>query len=136
MSLYAQAGQALFRWTTPDGYPDTREKWLGSNPFVGRWRIANWLCEVKNWWDRSYKPFDPIAQMPSNVRSATAIVDYWLQRIVARPISEAARREMVEFMARGRDPLMEWRGFDDDPLRERVWGTIALILTSPENLFQ
>lgn len=134
MSLFAQAGQPLFRWTTPDGYPDVRDKWIGSNPFVGRWRLANWLCDVKNWWDRSYQPFDPIAQMPASVRSSAAIADYWIQRILGRPVSTRTRQEIVEFMARGRDPEMDWRGFDDDQLRERAWGTIAVILNSPDNL--
>lgn len=134
MSLFAQAGQPLFRWTTPDGYPDTREKWIGSNAFVGRWRIANWLCEVKNWWDKSYQPFDPFAQMPATVRSSAQIADYWIQRILGRPLNPRARQEVVEFMARGRDPETAWRGFDDAQLRERVWGTLALILNAPENL--
>lgn len=136
MSLFPAAGQPLFRWSTPDGYPDTREKWIGSNPFVGRWRVANWLCDVKSWWDRSYRPFDPIAQMPSNVRSAAAIADFWIGRILGRPMAAEARREVVEFMARGRDPEMEWRGFDDEQLKERVWGLVALVLNSPDNLIR
>jgi len=134
MAVFAQAGQPLFRWPTPDGYPDTREKWLGSNAFVGRWRLANWLNDVKNWWDRSYKPFDPIAQMPATVRSSAAIADYWIGRILGRPMSDAARLEVVQFMARGRDPAMEWRGFDDEMLRERVWGTIALLMNTPDHV--
>ncbi len=134
MALVGQSGHPLFRWPTPDGYPDTREKWLGSNAFVARWNMSNWLNEVKNWWDRSYQPFDPFVQMPPDVQTATDVVDFWTRRILGRPMAPAARQEVIEFMARGRDPGLVWRGFTDEAVRERVWGTLALIMASPDNL--
>jgi uncharacterized protein (DUF1800 family) len=133
MSLFAQAGQPLFQWPSPDGYADVREKWTGSNAMVGCWRMANWINGVKTWWDQDYQPFDPFAAIPPEVRSAREIADFWIERILGRPMSVAARREIVEFMARGRDPETPLQGFEDGEVRERVWGTIALIMTSPEN---
>ncbi len=134
VAMFNQAGQPLFQWVTPDGYPDVREKWLGSNTIVGRWRLSNWLNDVKNWWGGSYAPFDPVAQIPAGVRSSRAIVDFWISRLFGRPLPAATREAVVEFMARGRDPEMEYRGFDDDTLRERIWGTLALLMTCPEFL--
>ncbi len=136
ISLFAQAGQPLFQWPTPDGYPDTREKWLGSNAFVGRWRLANWINDVKNWWDRSYRPFDPVAAMPPDVRSPREIADFWIQRLLGRPLPTAARQEVIAFAARGRDPEVPLRGFDDDQSRERLWGLVALLMTSPHFLLR
>lgn len=131
--MFAQTGQSLFQWPTPDGYPDVHAKWIRSNALVGSWKIVNWLHDVKNWWDHRYKPFDPFASMPAEVRSARAIADFWIQRILNRPLAPAARREIVEFTARGRDPEMELPNFDQELVRERVWGTLALIMMTPEN---
>ena len=119
---------------TPDGYPDRREKWVGTNPLVGGWRLINWIVEMKNWWDRKYKIFDPIAILPADVRSPRAIVDFWIQRALGRPLARAVRREIIDFMARGRDPEMDLPGFNDEFIRERVWGMVALILATPDNL--
>jgi len=137
MRAYFQTGQPLYQWTTPDGYPDVREKWTGSNAIVGGWKIVNWLADVKNWWDGRYVPFDPFAVMPPEVRSARAVADFWIARLLpGRPLPEATRREIVEFMARGREPDMEFTGFQDPLVRERVWGLIALVLMVPENLLR
>jgi hypothetical protein len=51
-------------------------------------------------------------------------------------MSATARNEVVQFVARGRDPETNLGGFDDPVLRERVWGTIALIMTSPDFLLR
>jgi uncharacterized protein (DUF1800 family) len=137
ITLVLQAGQPLFQWPSPDGYPDRREKWIGSNAYVGRWQIANWINDVKNWsGTANHVPFDPFAAMPAEVRSARAVADFWIQRILGRPMSGVARNEVIEFMARGRDPETDLGGFDDPLLRERVWGTIAVIMTSPDFLLR
>lgn len=133
LSLYNQAGHPIFQWQTPDGFPDTHEKWTGSNALVGCWRVVNWLNDAKNWWDKSYVPFDPFAAMPPTVRTATAIADFWIQRVLHRPLATAARQDVIEFMARGRDPEMWFANFDDPLVRERVWGLIAILMMSPEN---
>ncbi|MBI4664676.1 MAG: DUF1800 family protein, partial [Verrucomicrobia bacterium] len=134
--LFARTGQPLFQWPTPDGYPDVRAKWIRSNALVGSWKIINWLHDVKNWWDRRYQPFDPFASMPAQIRSPRAIADFWVQRILGRPLGPAARREIIEFTARGRDPEMELPNFNDELVRERVWGTLALIMMTPEYLLK
>lgn len=136
VSLYNQSGHPLFQWQTPDGYPDTAEKWTGSNALVGCWRVVNWLNDTKNWWDKSYVPFDPFTAMPAHVRTAPAIADFWIQRVLGRPLSTAARQEVIDFMARGRDPEMVFANFDDTLVRERVWGLIAVLMISPDNFLR
>lgn len=134
--LAGQCGQPLFQWLTPDGYPDIAEKWLGTNAIVGGWRTVNWLVNLKNWWSGKYILFDPIAAMPAGVRSPIEIVDFWILRLLGRPLPEAARLEAIDFMARGRDPEMKLPGFSDDIVRERVHGLLGLILMAPENLMR
>ena len=131
-----QAAQGLFRWPTPDGYPDRREKWIGSNPMVGVWRIINWIVDIKNWWSRQYRFFDAIGSLPADVRSPRAIVDFWIRRLLGRSLNAEVRQEIIDFMARGRDPEMDLPGFDDDITRERVWGCVSLILSVPENFLK
>jgi hypothetical protein len=136
VSLYNEAGQPLFQWPSPDGYSDLRAKWSGSNPLVANWRMNNWIVEMKNWWDQKYKIFDPIAVLPPTVRSAQDIADFWIDRILHRPLTEDARQQVVAFMARGNDPAMEIPNFDDEATREQVWGMVALILSTPEHLLR
>ncbi len=131
---YAQAGQPLFRWPTPDGYSDRRAKWVGSNPLVSNWRMNNWIVEMKNWWNHKYEIFNPIRVLPPTVRSAQDIADFWIDRILHRPLADSARAEIVDFLARGRDPAMAIPSFDDENTREQVWGMVALILSTPEHL--
>lgn len=132
--LAGQSGQPLFQWLTPDGYPDLAEKWLGTNPLVGGWRLVNWLVNLRNWWAGRYILFDPVAGMPDSVRSPVEIVDFWMLRLLGRPLPEPARLEAIDFMARGRDPEMKLPGFTDDLVRERIHGLIGLILMAPDNL--
>lgn len=134
--LAGQSGQPLFHWLTPDGYPDVAEKWLGTNAMVGGWRTVNWLVNLKNWWSGKYILFDPIPVIPPDVRSPIEIVDFWIQRLLGRPLPEAARLEAIDFMARGRDPEMKLPGFTDDIVRERIHGLLGLILMAPENLMR
>ncbi len=44
LEAYARAGQRLFAWRTPDGYPVAPERWAGSTPMLERFRLANQLC--------------------------------------------------------------------------------------------
>ena len=42
---FRQAGQQLFWWRTPDGYPDRRDHWEGSTSLVHCWRTIDWLLD-------------------------------------------------------------------------------------------
>jgi hypothetical protein len=45
---YEAAGQRLYWWRTPDGYPDERAVWMGSNTLVQNWRVVDWLVDENN----------------------------------------------------------------------------------------
>lgn len=45
INTYSAAGQRLFHWRPPDGYPDNREHWQGSNTMVQVWRSVDWLID-------------------------------------------------------------------------------------------
>lgn len=132
--FFREAGQPLFQWATPDGYPDTRARWLSSHPMVVNWRICNGIVEVKNfnWDNRPFKLFDPFAQMPMDVRSPVKMVDFWIQRILGWPLAESARQDLIDFTARGRDPELAV-DVADEFSRERVWAMIGLLLMSPQH---
>lgn len=134
MDAFSKTGHAPFRWGPPDGYPDRAEAWLGSNSLVMCWKLINWLNEVKNWWNGTFQPFDPVAAMPAGTRTPGAVTDFWIQRILGRPISAEAREELVLFLASGRNPEMELLFDTDEIAAERLWALVALLMMSPENL--
>jgi uncharacterized protein (DUF1800 family) len=43
LRTFNRAGQRLFWWRTPDGYPDRRGHWEGSTSLVQGWRAVDWL---------------------------------------------------------------------------------------------
>lgn len=45
LSIFEDAGQELFWWRTPDGYPDRRDHWQGSTTLVRAWRTIDWLMD-------------------------------------------------------------------------------------------
>ena len=45
---FDDAGQRLYWWRTPDGYPDERAVWMGSNTLAQNWRIIDWLVDENN----------------------------------------------------------------------------------------
>lgn len=136
MREFERAGQPIFRWSPPDGFPDEQDHWMGNNTFIMNWRLVNWLVEVKNWWSGSFVPFNAIADTPSTIRTAEGIADFWIDRILGRPLPATERTAIVNFMAAGRNPQLELPIETNELLRERVWGTIALIMMTPANLLR
>lgn len=135
--FYREASQPLFQWATPDGYPDTRARWLSSHPMVVNWRICNGIVEVKNFnWDsKPFKLFDPFVQMPVDVRSPVKMVDFWIQRVLGWPLAASAREDLIDFTARGRDPELDINVAEEFS-RERVWAMIGLLLMSPQHFMR
>jgi len=48
LSTFSGAGQRLYWWRTPDGYPDERAAWMGSTTLVQNWRTIDWLLDENN----------------------------------------------------------------------------------------
>ena len=105
---YEALGQALFNWRPPDGYPDRKEDWSSTMPMLQRWRLCNWL--VDGWKvggdgaDKDNLRIDCRGQMPASVNTATAIVDFWAQRLLGRGLPIDERQPLIDFMAGGRNP--------------------------------
>ncbi len=102
MWQYDQAGQPLFSWRAPNGYSDLREDWQSATPRVMSWRLCNWLMDVEDDSDNHYA--NVLAQTPAGVRTANEIADFWIDRVLGRPMPPADRLEIVEFMAQGHNP--------------------------------
>ena len=119
-------GQPLFEHRPPDGYPDIKEKWIGTSTLLQTWRLIN-FC-VEGWIDGT--TIDLVSQMPTTIRTPNAIVDYWLDRVLGRPLHPIENRTpLVEFLAQGRNPDFDLR---TDQIAERLPRVIALLFMVPD----
>lgn len=128
---YDPAGQSLFGRSTPDGYPDSKEEWLGTMSVLQRMRICNFLTDwkfPKETDGEETKRFRPDEQTPESLRSPQAVVDYWVQRIMGRSLPADEYEPIVDFLALGRNWTQDMPAED---LTDRLPYTIALILMSP-----
>lgn len=131
--LFGQAGQYPFRWKPPNGYPDVSGAWLSASPRVQSWRVCNWFSDM-DIDDQGTKLYDVMAQTPVGVRSASALADYWIDRILSRPMHEADRAEIVAFMAQGRNPNFDLPLDTDDDAQDRLRTMVGLLTLTPDFL--
>jgi uncharacterized protein (DUF1800 family) len=136
ISAFARTGQPPFQWSTPDGYPDTKAPWLGNNSLIMSWNLLKGLCDMKNWWNKEFPGLDAAFESPPNARSARALADFWIQRVLGRAMKPEDRDQIVDFMARGRNPEMDLPIDHDELFSERLQGMVALIMMSPDNLMR
>ncbi len=125
---YDETGQPLFRWRAPTGYPDLREDWQSASSRVGAWRLLGWLADAE---DGGHPVVDAVAATPAGVRSAAALADYWVDRLLGRPMPAAERTEIVDFMAQGHNPGHDLPLDSDGATQERLRAMVVLILMSP-----
>jgi uncharacterized protein (DUF1800 family) len=91
---YNATGHRLYWWRTPDGYPDHRSHWQGSNTLVQAWRTIDWLV------DRN---------ADSDANRVMRIIDITMANFASDP----SAREVVEFWCRwimGHAPDGGWCG--------------------------
>ena len=131
--MYEQASQPLFSWRTPDGFSDVKAAWKSTTPRVGTWRLVNWLIDRE---DNGIHRAAIVNQTPSAVRSATALADYWILRILGRPMPPAGRSEVIDFMAQGHNPDLGLPVTTDDGTQERLRSMVGLICMSPTFLWR
>ena len=124
-------GQAFFERRPPDGYPDTMEAWANSMSVLYRWNFAvgvtdNWMDDQEQ--QRTLRT-DLRAQTPPEVRTPTALADFWIPRLLGRPMSDENRQAVIDFVRQGYGENDE---MSDDDLN--YWGRsmVALILMSPD----
>jgi uncharacterized protein (DUF1800 family) len=123
---YEGAGQALFSRRSPDGYPDKKSDWSNTTALMQRWRFANIL--VQDYLGSA--SVDTLSQMPGALTTPNQIVDFWINRLLGRPMDTAANREAVlDFIAQGRGPN---NAMPADEIADRLPHMVALILMAPE----
>ncbi len=130
---YDAAGQPLFAWHPPNGYPDAKGAWISSSPRVLGWRVANWLSEVE---DAGVYRLDLLGATPPGVRSASELADFWIDRVLGTTMPAEERDEVVEFMAQGVNPDLDLPLDDDDDVQSRLRAMIGLIFMSPGYLWR
>jgi uncharacterized protein (DUF1800 family) len=88
-----------FRWQSPDGYPDTGRRWKGAHIMLARWNFGLAAAEGR----LANVEIDLVGQMADDgvPGDAAAIVDYWADRLLVRPLLADDRAILVEDMAGG-----------------------------------
>lgn len=130
---YDDAGQDLFTWPAPNGFPDTREAWMRMTPRVMSWRLCNWLIDFDDDGGNFY--LDVLSQTPGGVRTANELADFWIQRILRRAMDPVDREQIVQFMAQGINPDFDL-DFSDEDTRDRLRSMVGVILMSPDFLWR
>ncbi|MBB5206627.1 DUF1800 domain-containing protein [Chiayiivirga flava] len=79
INTFASTGQRLFNWRPPDGYPDHREHWQGSNTMVQGWRTIDWLTD-RDAMDDSKRVMRIVDITLENIQgdpTARQVVEFW-----------------------------------------------------------
>ncbi len=89
---HERTGERLFSWRTPDGPPDQKEKWLGANALLERWRITNFIFSGQH-------PEIRIPALEIGKEKINSLVHLaaWEKRLLAFPLSATARGKILEF---------------------------------------
>jgi uncharacterized protein (DUF1800 family) len=129
--MLSMMGQGIFDRRPPDGYPDFKEAWATSMSLLYRWNLAVGITE--NWMDDEDTGFtirtDIFSQTPPEVRTASGLADYWIQRILNQPLSEASRNAVIAVMAQE----YSWdEELSDDHINYILPAMVEVILMSPE----
>ncbi len=132
--LFYNTGHYPFAWHPPNGYPDFSEAWVSSSPRVLSWKMTNWLIDVEDP-SGAYR-LNAFAQTPPSVRSADDLADFWIDRVLGRPMSAADRQEVVDLMAQGVNPSFDLPLDTDPELRDRLQTMVGLLFLSPDFLWR
>jgi uncharacterized protein (DUF1800 family) len=125
-NTFDQAGQPLFSRRSPDGYPDHKDEWANTTSLLQRWRLANRVVQGSI----GSVQLNLAAQMPGGLTTANQIVDFWIDRLLGRPMDPSDNRTpIVSFMAQGFNPDLALPG---SQISARLPHLVALILMSPD----
>ena len=133
--LFDATGHGKFNWRAPDGYSDVAVDWLSTATLVPTWRLVNWVFDESDDTRAGAPVIDVAGQTPAGVETARALADYWIGRILGRPMPETSRVEIIEFMAQGRNPDVRLRLSEDD-VRARLVTMVSLIVLAPHALWR
>jgi uncharacterized protein (DUF1800 family) len=152
---YQALGQPIFERRPPDGFPDKRESWIGTNTQVRTWSLVNYLLEGFDWAFPNLKP-NLVSQNLGN--TPAAITDFWLARIlgrqnpnntsehIGRPMHPPANRDILMGMMQGWTADPEWMGetplygpndaMSSEAIANRLPRMVALLLMTPDFLYK
>ena len=113
-----------FRWRSPDGYPDVGTRWKGAHIMLSRWNFG--LAAAEN--RLGGIDIDLVEQMAADgvAGDAGAIVDYWADRLLPRPLLADDRAMLVEIVADGGSGRVT-----ADDAAQRVPMVVGLMFDSP-----
>ena len=129
--MCSMMGQAMFERRPPDGYPDVKEAWANTMSMLYRWNFAVAISE--NWMDDEEQQrtirTDIVAQTPAELRTAESLADFWIPRILNRPMSDADRQAVIAVMAQDYGAQEE---LPQDHIDYVLPGMVEVILMSPD----
>ena len=129
--MISMMGQPIFERRSPDGYPDVKEAWANSMSILYRWNIAVGIAE--NWLsgdDAGHTMHtDVYSQTPPEIRTATALADFWIQRILGRSMAEADRAAVISVAAQ---EYTADETLPDDHVQYVLPAMVEVILMSPD----
>ncbi len=134
MSRIAATGQDPFSHRAPDGFPDEQEHWLSTTPLIMTWRMINWMSSSRDSNDVYMLPI--VEDTPPNIVTANQLADFWIDRILNRPLSSQERKEVVDLMGAGSNPDLALDLAGSTSVQDRLRSMVALILLSPEFLWR
>jgi uncharacterized protein (DUF1800 family) len=102
-SAFNAMGQEMFGRRTPDGYPDIRDAWTNSTSMLYRWRTFNSLMEnsLYNTSSNTGVQMDnaTLISLMGGLNTPTTIADFWINRILNRPMDDPNHRlEVIKLM--------------------------------------
>jgi uncharacterized protein (DUF1800 family) len=90
-SLLDPLSDGLFAWQAPNGRPDVNSYWLATGSTVATWNLMFQVPNLAEFTSVSLANQSPLEAMSS----ATAIVEYWIGRMVGATLSQSAMNALV-----------------------------------------
>ena len=89
-SLLDSLNDGLFAWQAPNGRPDANGYWLATGAMVSTW---NYLLQLPFFKEIKTSLSDQTPESAS--KSATGVVEYWVERMVGMALSDAAINALI-----------------------------------------
>ena len=124
--MLSQMGYQHFNWPTPTGHPDKSSYWLSSNTMLARWNLALNLITNPN---NKLATFAFRQVMPGELTTISKIAEFWIDRILQRPIDSEFNDKMIRYLANGKS-IDE--SLSATEIEKRVPAFIALLTMTPQ----
>jgi uncharacterized protein (DUF1800 family) len=120
-------GDGLYVWPTPEGRPDTDAQWLSTSANLYNWNLALLLL-AQNAFRTTLGQQTP----REAAASATALVDYWVGRMVGYSLRPAAMAALIADVAGPVGALAAYASGGALNIENALRRLVALIASSPE----